>query len=872
MTHSPELQGHICRHPHMTKRLLPPPQMAIADVGTADAVTGRSYTSSPLAGQPVLSLRNIACRGRMSGGFTVRHLLPHGQQSLRDRLQILDRQNRQPFEAGQATRVIDITEATGKRVAGPFTHWQTTIGLGFPVEHLAGPDPDDRLLVFSQIIGQPWQWQDLTTVTNQTVEGPVTYWQRNIRGNFVGEYLAARDRNGQVLVFQRTEIGGDWTVDNLTQATGQRLATPLTSWQVSLDTTEVVEHLAGTADNGDLILFWRSLSQDWQVVNVTQVTGQKTQGAPESWTTRDNDSIVEHLAAQSPTGDLLEFHWVGGRGWRFENVTQTTGRKIAGPVTSWSVGDEANTVAHLAGPDPNGHLLVFWRAIGGQWQVVDVTAMTAVKVAGRPTAYQVKQGDTTVELLATLGLDDYLYLHWWTPSLDWQTLELSQVAGEAAFCEPMAWVNNGSGERIAVQGAGRKLIIFEGGSRARLLTDDMQRPWGSYQRQRHIRRKLLTLLIDPNDPDLPAPSRAQVESLLYGPTDSLRDYFLEVSNGHFVIENAGILGQRNPGSTAEPGWYDADHPHTEYAIDKRDIGTEAARKAAQEFNFRAFDENGDGRVDPHELGILFMTPDKGYGGGLIRRLGKDFVDRADKQGIEVDGIDLKSGVAQVLLGRFHGVISHEIAHLLLGLGDMYVEYHTPAAANVYSLMDNHFDGPHLDGFSKLKLGWVRPRILWRSGRYTLPDVETRHVVWILVNPQRSTQEYFLIENRWGGTTYDRILPDAGLAVWHVMEESCLSGQGWMEPPPNIPPDDWGRQGLGGIRRAVRLIRPDPTYDEDTRALWDDGWYDLLSEDDDPKHAELRWADGTPSGFALRRISAAGPDMQVSVEVPFIQGW
>jgi len=190
----------------------------------------------------------------------------------------------------------------------------------------------------------------------------------------------------------------------------------------------------------------------------------------------------------------------------------------------------------------------------------------------------------------------------------------------------------------------------------------------------------------------------------------------------------------------------------------------------------------------------------------------------------------------------------------------------------YSLMDNHFDGPHLDGFSKLKLGWVRPRILWRSGRYTLPDVETRHVVWILVNPQRSTQEYFLIENRWGGTTYDRILPDAGLAVWHVMDESCLSGQGWMEPPPNIPPDDWGRQGLGGIRRAVRLIRPDPTYDEDTRALWDDGWYDLLSEDDDPKHAELRWADGTPSGFALRRISAAGPDMQVSVEVPFIQGW
>lgn len=69
-----------------------------------------------------------------------------------------------------------------------------------------------------------------------------------------------------------------------------------------------------------------------------------------------------------------------------------------------------------------------------------------------------------------------------------------------------------------------------------------------------------------------------------------------------------------------------------------------------------------------------------------------------------------------------------------------------------------------------------------------------------------------------------------------------------------------------------MIRPivTPPFD-DSRALWDgsdpETGYDLLSDDPDPAHATLRWANGTPSGYSLRDISAAGPAMELTVEVP-----
>jgi hypothetical protein len=123
------------------------------------------------------------------------------------------------------------------------------------------------------------------------------------------------------------------------------------------------------------------------VVDVTAITGQGVAGPVRSWVTPDGPFLVEHLAGQSPTGDLLVFYWSPRRDWQAVNVTAITGQKIAGPVTSWVTPDGPFLVEHLAGQSPSGDLLVFFWSPRHDWQAVNVTAITGQKVAGPVTSW-----------------------------------------------------------------------------------------------------------------------------------------------------------------------------------------------------------------------------------------------------------------------------------------------------------------------------------------------------------------------------------------------------------------------------------------------------------------------------------------------------
>jgi hypothetical protein len=245
-----------------------------------------------------------------------------------------------------------------------------------------------------------------------------------------------------------------------------------------------------------------------------------------------------------------------------------------------------------------------------------------------------------------------------------------------------------------------------------------------------------------------------------------------------------------------------------------------------------------------------------------------------------DGVEIQL-ITEFYIGNPPSVplVVHELSHLLLAAPDMYGQCH-PTLPKVcghssdpgaFSIMST--GGGHFDPFHKLKLGWAHAQIIFRSGQYSLQAVEESHDVWILMDPARGTDEYFIVENRWRNPeNYDSGLPDnGGLAVWHVMENPAVYGS--VAPPPltsaelwsTIPGYEWGRRG-------VRLIRPvwsNPIQDES--GLWDGAQpgadFDLLSNDPDPTHGSLRWADGTPSGFELRDISAAGPVMSARITVP-----
>jgi hypothetical protein len=195
-------------------------------------------------------------------------------------------------------------------------------------------------------------------------------------------------------------------------------------------------------------------------------------------------------------------------------------------------------------------------------------------------------------------------------------------------------------------------------------------------------------------------------------------------------------------------------------------------------------------------------------------------------------------------------------------------------------MDNTYNGAHFNPFLRLKLGWLRPRLVCRSGRHELHGIESAREVWILLHPARGTREYFIVENRSGAGSYDAVLPDKGLGVWHVIEDPALYGSFIPPRPPNPPAasrqdlweqkwalvakNDWGRRGIRMIRPVWDTFRP-------SQSLWDGSdpvtGYDLLPDAAPPK-ASLRWADGTPSGFAIRNISAAGPVVTADLTVPW----
>ena len=383
---------------------------------------------------------------------------------------------------------------------------------------------------------------------------------------------------------------------------------------------------------------------------------------------------------------------------------------------------------------------------------------------------------------------------------------------------------------------------------------------------------LLLLLWDPQRPSDPAPALGTVTELVHGITPSVADYVESTSGGKFELTNAGIFG-----------WLAADHPASFYwaADDPTDADHdgftsghvrkwwEAITKADASFNYASYDENADGVLEPRELGIVIVVPQNSPF-GTVRVPAAQQVPTWEP--IIVDGVRIPL-IAEVYAGSplNLGVFAHELFHLLLNLPDLYFTFFFPYAAGQYSIMDASYTDAHLDPFQKIHLGWLQPDFVREPGVHYIYPTESNGEAHILMDPLRGEKEYFIVENRQRSISYDSQIADSGLAVWHVMEDPAVFGS--LTAPngvsatdwATIPPNDWGR-------RAIRMIRPvcGPPFDN-RKALWDgsdpETGYDLLSNDSNPAHAQLRWSDGTSSGFAIKSISPATGVMSVVFELP-----
>ncbi|MCX6768244.1 MAG: hypothetical protein NTY83_00130 [Candidatus Micrarchaeota archaeon] len=370
-------------------------------------------------------------------------------------------------------------------------------------------------------------------------------------------------------------------------------------------------------------------------------------------------------------------------------------------------------------------------------------------------------------------------------------------------------------------------------------------------------RKVLLVLSDPQRPDHPAPSRESVEKMVFGPDPSVREYYLENSQGKFTIEKAGVFG-----------WYTTDYPVYGDDLDDSDHDgflhydqarwVEALRRVDREFNFAAYDTDRNGVLEVDELAIHFLTPESNeVPGGALRGISSQETPTWEPlvlDGVRIDAVsDAGTGTPLSV-----GASAHEISHLILGSPDMYFNFFLPYAAGAYSVMDQHGYSPHFDPYHKMEYGWVTPKVISGDGCYLLDKVESSGEVLLYYDPHRGKDEYFLFENRQIGEYYDFRLPDTGLGVWQIITDPDVYGN--LPPPKFVPRSDWETVWEGDFgHRGIRQIRPvyGPPFD-DSAALWDSS--NLANGP-----ADFYWADGTRA-FTLTSISFSREQMYFEIEL------
>ena len=183
--------------------------------------------------------------------------------------------------------------------------------------------------------------------------------------------------------------------------------------------------------------------------------------------------------------------------------------------------------------------------------------------------------------------------------------------------------------------------------------------------------------------------------------------------------------------------------------------------------------------DAHALIVFFAGPgrESHVGGGDPGDPWSNYTAITPPAGLGPDGFDEACVIAEEEVPPFSsfGVLCHEFGHLL-GLPELYA----PGGAahegiGVWGLMGQGTwlgrgdRPPHLDAWSKLKLGWIDVETIDATTRgVRLPAIETEPRAIKIPAVPGEPREYYLLENRTRSGA-DTRLPGEGILVWHVDE-------------------------------------------------------------------------------------------------------
>ncbi len=354
-------------------------------------------------------------------------------------------------------------------------------------------------------------------------------------------------------------------------------------------------------------------------------------------------------------------------------------------------------------------------------------------------------------------------------------------------------------------------------------------------------RALLVVLGRFSDVTDPAgATAASVQQLFFGGFPSATDYFRAESFGALTISAA----QESDG-TANDG------------VIELDLGTRPAFNALTEeqrgrlivngadpfVNYAQYDGNSDGRVDARELLVFHVFEAQPVPGdtndcGATRGVGAG----GALDGKNLGGRGYSSGTTLTNLMTH----IHELDHQGLGhndgsyqVGALDVSGPTCAGGTSFSPLFS------TNSWHKLHFGWVTPTVVTRDGYYTVDRWDTTGQAYLLYDPDRGTEDYFLVENRRRTPgTYERDAADSGLVIWRIDDRRF-----------NMPPPD-----------NMVLMRPDAMipgalYSGSNTDAWDPS---------DPQTSQRTmdrpWGDGTASKVAVRAIGDSSTQMRAYFDV------
>jgi M6 family metalloprotease-like protein len=341
-------------------------------------------------------------------------------------------------------------------------------------------------------------------------------------------------------------------------------------------------------------------------------------------------------------------------------------------------------------------------------------------------------------------------------------------------------------------------------------------------------------------------ARETIDANFFGPR-SVTDYFRASSFGKLTFSRAA--------ETSDVGNDGIVHVNMSPTYESWFGTLEATRHqqllqaADPSVNFAVFDRNGDNSITDDELTIVEVQevdPDK-YQCGGTRPIATPTV---------LDGKTL-GGVKNVSFGGSSTnkiTHVHEILHQALGTRDngyvsgrLDVMGATCGAPGFAIDLDVFWE---TNAWNKLHFGWATPTVVTADGFYSVDRWDESGESFLLYDPDRGTNDYFLVENRTAtDKSYDEDASDAGLVIWRV--DDTRFGQ-------DIP--------LG----PYQLIRPGMTSGTDVpgqnymssfQDAWDPDDFSTLQ-----RTMIQPWTDGTASNVAVRAIGGAGNRIRAYFDV------